>query len=667
MYTEIMTLFERGLSSGPTNGMIYSLKNAEHIRIIATTLASLSILADFLTLYWFARMKRKWRHTLIITLIVADFLKDINYLSFTAVAFIEKSILSTSHWCQASGFFQQYLVETTDLVILTIVVHMSVQILNPNATNGSEGGLEKWKGWIFTAILGLPFIMACVAFSNPNGGYQLVGAFCTLPVRPFWYRLTLSWIPRYIIAITIVVLTIIIRHKVKKYQEKLEELQQSVPNHGHLEDGIIEEILEESDDDHEISQEKPNDSQQEINEKRNTMTQINEIPPVPTIPAEHQQFDSDNLPRYKRMSYRRRNLPPITTSGLDNTVPRGGSVAASAAPSSAVFSSPTRGDFGPNPDYRNSVLAESFVLEEPTPPRRRKSITDINPRRSQSMADYPSLNRRASMAEIPRGNSVSRAGSTNNLNPDRLSSVNSLGRRSSIWDEIDASLDKKMTNRISIFTINASEEGENGAPVTYESDNLAISARNSMIGAPPAPIAARNSMIGHPNPLGQNRNSRAISRNSLNSGRGSMIYSAARRAMSVISVRNAEEEPADSPAAILRRRHRYIQRQLRYLMFYPVLYLMLWACPFLLHVLQYDDRFAVHPPFAIAVLNIVSMTLFGFVNSVVFCMREKPWTAIEDSDGTLVGSFTSCPVFLFVRGLWWRVRGREEEEMDFVG
>lgn len=50
---------------------------------------------------------------LIVTLIAADLLKDVNYLSFTAFAFIEKHVVSQSHYCQASGFFQQYLVEVT--------------------------------------------------------------------------------------------------------------------------------------------------------------------------------------------------------------------------------------------------------------------------------------------------------------------------------------------------------------------------------------------------------------------------------------------------------------------------------------------------------------------------------------------------------------------------
>ncbi|PNS15987.1 G protein-coupled receptor GPR1 [Sphaceloma murrayae] len=681
VFAEVQTLVERGLSSGPTDGLIYSAKNAEHIRIIATSLASLSMIADLMTMYWFFRMKRKWRHSLIITLAMADLLKDMNYISFSAVAFIEKHIVSESQYCQASGFFHQYLVEVTDFVILTMVVHMSVQILNPNGSGESEGGLARWKGWIMTCILGLPFIMACIAFSNHNGGYQLVGAFCWLPVRPFWYRLTLAWIPRYIIAVTIVVLSIIIRYKIKRYQMKLEQLQRSVPDAGGIEE-VIEELDEMSSDDGDVIQEKPEEHQL-VDEKRQSTVQPSDIPPVPTIPAGHQQFDSDNLRKFKRMSYKRRQLPPINTG--DMTSPRGDSIPVSVAPSSAVFVSPTRSEFPSGPEFanrgsmffdpkRNSILEDVATPDtiSKSKPDRRKSVADFNPRRSQSVIEFPTLKRRSSLVEVaPRAGSVSRNSVNQPFPPaERMSSIQSTGRRSSIWDEIDASLEKKATNRISIFTITASEAGDvslagAGAgteTVTYESDKVALNARHSM--------------VGHPNPLGQNRLSRAGSRQSIgpnSNGRGSMIYSMARRTLSVVSLGRADgtDDTAavdNSPQAILNRRHRYIQRQLRYLISYPILYLLLWACPFVFHVLQYEDRFALHPPFAAAVLNIVSMTVFGLVNSVVFCLREKPWTAIEEGDGTLVGSWRCDPVVGAVREWWWRVRGRgEEEELDFEG
>lgn len=45
--------------------------------------------------------------------------------------------------------------------------------------------------------------MAALAFINPNSPYISQGTFCYLPARPIWYRLALSWVPRYLIFCTI--------------------------------------------------------------------------------------------------------------------------------------------------------------------------------------------------------------------------------------------------------------------------------------------------------------------------------------------------------------------------------------------------------------------------------------------------------------------------------
>jgi G protein-coupled receptor GPR1 len=45
--------------------------------------------------------------------------------------------------------------------------------------------------------------MASLAFVNDQDSYVVEGTYCYLPVRPFWYRLALSWIPRYVIFIVI--------------------------------------------------------------------------------------------------------------------------------------------------------------------------------------------------------------------------------------------------------------------------------------------------------------------------------------------------------------------------------------------------------------------------------------------------------------------------------
>jgi hypothetical protein len=52
--------------------------------------------------------------------------------------------------------------------------------------------------------------MASLAFINPQWRYLSQGAFCTLAIRQFWYRLALAWIPRYLVAIIIIGLAIAI-------------------------------------------------------------------------------------------------------------------------------------------------------------------------------------------------------------------------------------------------------------------------------------------------------------------------------------------------------------------------------------------------------------------------------------------------------------------------
>lgn len=57
-----MTLLARGLGSGPLTKPIYSYDYAETLRITGVALAAASMLADVVALYWFNRMKKKFRH-----------------------------------------------------------------------------------------------------------------------------------------------------------------------------------------------------------------------------------------------------------------------------------------------------------------------------------------------------------------------------------------------------------------------------------------------------------------------------------------------------------------------------------------------------------------------------------------------------------------------------
>lgn len=65
-------------------------------------------------------------------------------------------------------------------------------------------GLESYRHVAYACWAGCPVLLAGLAFINRGDAYVSQGTFCYLPIRPIWYRLALTWIPRYIILATIV-------------------------------------------------------------------------------------------------------------------------------------------------------------------------------------------------------------------------------------------------------------------------------------------------------------------------------------------------------------------------------------------------------------------------------------------------------------------------------
>jgi hypothetical protein len=97
----------------------------------------------------------------------------------------------------------------TDYAVLAIALHNALQVFHPSSQLRSEG-LYTYRYLVYIGAVMIPGTMAALAFINPHWGYMSVGAWCTLPLRPFWYRLALAWIPRYIIAIVILGLAVAI-------------------------------------------------------------------------------------------------------------------------------------------------------------------------------------------------------------------------------------------------------------------------------------------------------------------------------------------------------------------------------------------------------------------------------------------------------------------------
>ncbi|KAF2228079.1 G protein-coupled glucose receptor regulating Gpa2-domain-containing protein [Elsinoe ampelina] len=179
------------------------------IQHVSIGVASLSVAACLLSIYWFLLMRRNFRRTLVMLLLFSDLFKSSWFMVFPAVSLKVGGILSGSRFCDVGGFFLQAGIESCDVAILMMSIHMSLQVFNPTSGRIGPDGLYRYRNAVYAIWIFLPSFMAGLAFVRQGqGSYLSQGAFCTLPIRPFWYRLALSWIPRYLVLAYITVTAI---------------------------------------------------------------------------------------------------------------------------------------------------------------------------------------------------------------------------------------------------------------------------------------------------------------------------------------------------------------------------------------------------------------------------------------------------------------------------
>ena len=76
---------------------------------------------------------------------------------------------------------------------------MYLQIFPPSRFGLGHDGLYRIRYWVYASWFVLPNLSAALAFVNPHPGYMAQGGFCSMPIRPLWYRLALFFGPRYLI------------------------------------------------------------------------------------------------------------------------------------------------------------------------------------------------------------------------------------------------------------------------------------------------------------------------------------------------------------------------------------------------------------------------------------------------------------------------------------
>jgi hypothetical protein len=324
-----------------------------------------------------------------------------------------------------------------------MALHSAVEVFYPSTLVSSDG-LYPWRRYVYVGALIVPVSMSALAFINPNSGYWVMGSYCMLPIRPFWYRLALSWIPRYIIVLLIIGLAIAIYTHVgfefRRYSIASESMKAS--------------FMDRADT-------APPAMQRRRDDDRRASSMAHDI-----------------------VSANRPMSPRITTGEI-------------IKPGQTSLHQPER----------------AVSLPETTTP--------TSPRLGMA---------RPTLLPVP-------SGSSGTVSP---------------------------THPLSLLDVN---EGQHGGSITHDASHQ-----------------------------------------------------------------------AQSIDAQVARQRRFISRQLRLLFIYPLTYTLIWLIPFIQHCTFYQDKWAEYPMYPLRVANMLCLTLMGFVDCVIFSMREKPWRSIDNSDGTFWGS-----------------------------
>lgn len=198
------------------------------LRVISVIASCLSIGAGLLAFYLYICMRVKvFRHHLILLLLMFDFGKALVLLWYPARVLLVTSAYDNINFCDVVGFFTSIFIEGADFAVLALAIHTALLIFRKSS--GPEGGLYKFRYYVYGVNILLPILMASLAFIN-NGrrAYAPLITWCYLPPRPVWYRLVLSWVPRYIILVAIISIYVSIYIYVKlEYSKVIKEFKKS--------------------------------------------------------------------------------------------------------------------------------------------------------------------------------------------------------------------------------------------------------------------------------------------------------------------------------------------------------------------------------------------------------------------------------------------------------
>lgn len=468
-------------------------------------------------------------------MVISDFMKSIWFMLYDIVSITAgKELPSASIFCQVSGFFLAIGIEASDAAVFLIALHWTVYIFWPNRAGG-ESGLYPYRhsAYAFFAIWSI--LMASLPFVDGIPAYVNSGQSCYLPLTPLWYRAALSWIPRYINLLAILVMYgssyIYIRRKMNRYSKRSSDF------------------------------------------------------PVG-------QHDIHGPP-----------TPPLMSHGLIPSSPDSSRRPSSALPSTGMLNkerSPVR------PTDQLKMLNTFKVKFE-------KLHVDMRARGPWSWPGFESENGMESLSNPPSG-AVSPCGM---ISPGTAIVGPILDSTSA--HEIDTPLEHPRAARFKRKSPNETP------PIT----GFSSTRPQSFYHRPLPNTVVIEDYAGASFTLGRNRAHAGSQVNiftMLQQGPLAMAGSDSGTSSPIIAL---DQETFESGG--ISRTRGQLRRQLRYLFLYPAVYACIWVFPFISDMSIYNKSLQEHGPFWVLLCSLISLSVQGLANSLVFYIREKPWRHLRGS------------------------------------
>jgi G protein-coupled receptor GPR1 len=196
------------------------------LQIVTISSCSLSMLAvSGVIIWWICRTntERKFRHQLLMILLVFDFFKAIFCAVYSIRFFGASSKLLTKHtsFCNGLGFLTAMAIEGADFSVLLIAGHTATLILSKKSAV-KKPQLVRYRKFIFVVLfIVLPCLLAGVGLIGDRYAHDVTK--CYLGFTPMWYRLALSWIPRGVIMVGICVIYVMIYIYVRAQMRRLDK------------------------------------------------------------------------------------------------------------------------------------------------------------------------------------------------------------------------------------------------------------------------------------------------------------------------------------------------------------------------------------------------------------------------------------------------------------